>query len=109
MSKSVEVILVPEAMEDLVSVYIYIYEQDRKEQAEVILHRLEERIQSLETFFLRGKLPEELTPFGNNKIREIQEFPWRIFYRPEKDEVFVLSVLDGRRAMAELLLERLVG
>lgn len=104
-----EVTLTPEAINDLVNIYSYIYEHDSQEQAESILNRLEERIHTLATLAMRGKLPEELTPFGNNKIREIQESPWRIFYRPEKDEVFVLSVLDGRRAMAELLLERLLG
>lgn len=104
-----EVTLTPEAVNDLIGIYSYVYEHDSQEQAENILNRLEERIQTLATLAMRGKLPEELTPFGNHKIREIQESPWRIFYRPEKDEVFVLSVLDGRRAMAELLLERLVG
>ena len=42
-------------------------------------------------------------PFGNRKVREIQETPWRIFYRPEEKEVFVLRVLDGRRAVREIL------
>ena len=65
-------------------------------QAKNILNRLEACIQTLATLAMRGRLPEELTAFGNTKIREIQEFPWRIFYRPESDEVFVLIVLDGR-------------
>ncbi len=104
-----EVTLSPEAINDLVRLYTYIGEHDSREQAETILNRLEERIQTLATLAMRGRLPEELTPFGNTKIRDIQEFPWRIFYRPEKDAVIVLSVLDGRRAMGELLLERLVG
>lgn len=102
-----EVILTPEAIEDILEIYAYIEGQDGKEQAEIILARLETRIYSLATLAMRGKLPEELAAFGNGKIRELQEPPWRIFYRPEKGEVFVLSVLDGRRGMEELLLERL--
>lgn len=104
-----EVTLSPEAINDLVRLYTYIAEHDSQEQAEIILNWLNLRIQTLTTFAMRGRLPEELTPFGNAKIREMQELPWRIFYRLEKDEVFVLSVLDGRRGMAESLLERLVG
>ena len=103
-----EVILTPEAINDLVEIYHYIHAQDGREQAEAILARLEKRASSLESLAMRGKPPEELIPFGNYTIREIQESPWRIFYRPEQDKFFVLSVLDGRRAMAELLLERLV-
>lgn len=102
------VILTPEAIEDILEIYNYILERDGEEQAETILNRLEKKAYSLDTLIQRGKLPDELVPFGNRNIREVQEAPWRMFYRIEKNDVFVLAVLDGRRAMAELLLERLV-
>lgn len=102
-----KVTLTLEAMEDILEIYSYILERDGEEQAEIILSRLEGKTYSLNSLVLRGKFPDELVPFGNKKVREVQEAPWRIFYRAEKDEVFVLAVLDGRRAMAELLLERL--
>ena len=101
------VILTPEAIEDILEIYTYILERDGEERAESILNRLEKQAYSLDRLAQRGKFPDELTPFGNRKIREVQEAPWRIFYRVEKNEVFVLAVLDGRRSMAELLLERL--
>ncbi len=102
-----KVILTPEAIEDILEIYAYILERDGEERAEAILNRLEKTAYSLDTFPMRGKFPDTLVPFGNRKIREVQETPWRIFYRIEKNEVFVLAVLDGRRSMAELLLERL--
>ncbi len=71
------------------------------------MKRLEKRAYSLDKLALRGKFPDELAPFGNRKIREMQEIPWRIFYQVEQNEVVILAVLDGRRAMEELLLERL--
>lgn len=103
----VKVILTPEAIEDILEIYNYILERDGEEQAESILSRLEKQAYSLNKLVQRGKFPDELVPFGNRKVREVQETPWRIFYRIEKNEVFVLAVLDGRRSMAELLLERL--
>lgn len=103
----VKVILTPEAIEDILEIYSYILERDGEEQAESILSRLEKTAYSLNNLVQRGKFPDELVPFGNRKVREVQETPWRIFYRIEKNEVFVLAVLDGRRSMAELLLERL--
>ena len=102
-----KVILTPEAIEDILEIYNYILDRDGSKQAEAILNRLERRVYSLDALALRGKFPEELAPFGNRQIREVQETPWRIFYRVGKEDVFVVSVLDGRRAMAELLLERL--
>ena len=102
-----KVILTPEAIEDILEIYNYILERDGEERAESILNRLEKQAYSLNKLVQRGKFPDELVPFGNRKIREVQETPWRIFYRIEKNEVFVLAVLDGRRSMAELLLKRL--
>ncbi len=40
--------------------------------------------------------------------RELIEGPWRIVYRYDERSVFVVSVLDGRRDLSSLLLERLV-
>ena len=103
-----KVILTPEAIEDILEIYRYILERDGEEQAEAILNRLEKKAYSLDKPALRGKFPDELAPFGNRKIREVQESPWRIFYRAEGEEVFVLSVLDGRRAIRERLEDRLL-
>lgn len=103
----VKIILTSEAIEDILEIYNYILERDGEERAESILGRLEKQAYSLNKLVQRGKFPDELVPFGNRKIREVQEAPWRIFYRIEKNEVFVLALLDGRRSMAELLLERL--
>ena len=102
-----KVILTPEAIEDILEIYNYILERDGEERAESILSCMEKKAYSLDKLIQRDKFPDELVPFGNRKIREVQEAPWRIFYRIEKNDVFVLAVLDGRRSMAELLLERL--
>lgn len=102
-----KVILTPEAIEDILGIHNDILERDGEEQAETILTRLENRAYGLDGLASRGKLPAELVPFGNRKIREVQEAPWRIFYRVEKEEVLVLSVLDGRRTIQQILLERL--
>lgn len=103
-----KVFLTPEATDDLLEIYKYILEREGEEQAELILNRLEERVYSLATLALRGKYPDELVPFGNRSVRELRESPWRIFYRPEESTVFVLSVLDGRRAIKEILENRLL-
>lgn len=102
-----EVTLSPEAVEDILTVYNFILECDGEASAEVILTRLETRCYGLNKLASRGKFPDELTPFGNQKICEVRESPWRIFYRAELDKIIVLAVLDGRRAMHKLLLERL--
>jgi hypothetical protein len=39
--------------------------------------------------------------------RELIERPWRVVYRFERNHVYVVAVLDARRNLASLLLERL--
>jgi plasmid stabilization system protein ParE len=53
-------------------------------------------------------LVPELKAVDVLQYRELIEPPWRIIYRIEPDQVMVLAVLDGRRDLRSLLLERLV-
>jgi plasmid stabilization system protein ParE len=40
--------------------------------------------------------------------RELVEAPWRLIYRAEAERVIVIALLDGRRDLADVLLERLL-
>ena len=46
--------------------------------------------------------------FGIRNWRELIVKPYRIIYRIDEDTVNVLAVLDGRRDLQDLLLERLI-
>ena len=50
----------------------------------------------------------ELRAVGVQHYRELVERPWRIVYRTEATRVLVLAVLDSRRDLQSLLLERLI-
>ena len=41
-------------------------------------------------------------------IREIIENPWRIFYRITTHEIQVISVIDGRRNVEEILYKKVI-
>jgi hypothetical protein len=45
---------------------------------------------------------------GVISFQELFEKPWRLIYRVELHRVLVVSVLDGRRSLEDLLLERFV-
>ena len=55
----------------------------------------------------RGRCVPELQKFGIVTYRELLSPPWRIIYRIEAQIVFVVAVLDGRRDLEGVLLERL--
>lgn len=80
---------------------------DSVESALSILARLENRCARLRQFPQRGRIVPELKAAEILSYREIVEAPWRIVYRYERNRVFVMAVLDARRDLAGLLLERL--
>ena len=92
---------------DLDIVVDYITE-DAVENALAVLDRLEQRVHPLCLAAERGRLVPELKAVDVLQYRELIERPWRIIYRIEPDQVVVLAVLDGRRDLRSLLLERLV-
>ena len=80
---------------------------DSDSDANRVLNRLEKRAAALESNPGRGRVVPELAHFGMRSWRELVMRPYRIVYRIEGDTVTVLAVLDGRRDLEELLLERL--
>jgi len=77
-------------------------------RAERILDRIIARAESLDVSPERGRTPPELRAIGNRTWREIQERPWRILYRIDGKTVQIHAVLDGRRSLDDILLERLL-
>lgn len=55
-----------------------------------------------------GRIPPELRAVVDRSWREIQEPPWRTVYRILEDVVQVHAILDGRRSLEDILMERLL-
>ena len=72
------------------------------------LARLERRCRSLAELPERGRIVPEARAVDVFTYRELLEGPWRIVYRHDADRVHVMAVLDARRELSSLLLERLV-
>jgi toxin ParE1/3/4 len=73
-----------------------------------ILFALKNVAAKLERFPERGRHVPELRALDIFTYRELVIRPWRIIYRREEHTVFVLAVLDSRRDLEGLLIERLV-
>ena len=70
---------------------------------------IETRASRLDRLALRGRVVPELRAFGISAYRELIESPWRIIYRVTPKDVFVLAVIDGRRNVEDVLLDRLLS
>ena len=55
----------------------------------------------------QGRVVPELQEQGITQYRELIINPWRLMYRTTDNTVFVLSVLDARQNVEDILLNRL--
>jgi len=95
------------AASDLQSIIAFIATSDPL-TAVGVLDKLEERIQTLRRMPKRGRVVPELAVFGIHTYRELVVTPWRIIYRVSDHTAYVLAVLDGRRNVEDVLLDRLL-
>ena len=94
------------AYDDLRGIIEYIA-QDSLANAKKVLKTIKSRAATLHLSPQRGRVVPELQEQGIAQYRELVITPWRLIYRIADDTVLVLSVLDGRRNVEDLLLARL--
>jgi addiction module RelE/StbE family toxin len=95
------------AENDLKSIIEYIAE-DSPVNALKILKKIKQKASNLYTLPERGRIVPELQDQGILIYRELIIPPWRIIYRISEMKVYVLSVLDARQNVEDLLLKRLI-
>ncbi len=94
------------AEEDLWCIVDFISEENVPAAVELLL-RIQEHAAVLDKFPERGRIVPELLQHGIRQYRELVMAPWRIIYRIADANVYVMAVLDSRRNLEDLLLERL--
>ena len=102
-----EVLWTDAARFDLERIVEFIAEENPA-NALTALARLKRRCQTLAVLPQRGRIVPELRAVDVLTYRELIEGPWRIVYRYDVDRVYIMAVLDARRELSGLLLERLV-
>lgn len=95
------------AIIDLEAIIEYIADDDIT-TALSILKKLERTAKGLKTMPLRERIVPEIASYGIQIYRELISSPWKIIYRISGRSVSVVSVLDGRRNLEDILFERLV-
>lgn len=95
------------ARADLQAIIDYIADA-RPQTALSVLGKLEHAAASLASMPERGRIVPELATVGVYGYRELIVSPWRIIYRVSKSTVYVLAVVDSRRDLADLLMERFI-
>jgi toxin ParE1/3/4 len=106
MSKKYQVEWAEIAQHDLKQIIDYIA-VDSPDNALRILQKIRQKLLALYTMPDSGRIVPELKEQGIHTYRELIIAPWRVIYRISDTKVFVLSVIDSRRNVEDILLDRL--
>jgi addiction module RelE/StbE family toxin len=95
------------AERDLAEIIEYIM-QNNPAAADEIFKKIKIKTENLALLSERGRIVPELLSQGISLYREIIIAPWRVMYRIVEKTVFILAVIDSRRNVEDVLLERLI-
>ncbi|MBC2715260.1 MAG: type II toxin-antitoxin system RelE/ParE family toxin [Desulfobacteraceae bacterium] len=107
MNRIYEVVWARVAENDLKEIIDYIA-IDSPANALKIFQKIKKKASSLYTMPERCRIVPELKDQGIMQYRELIVPPWRIIFRIAEIKVYVLSVLDSRRNIEDILLKRLI-
>ena len=96
------------AERDLIGIIEYIA-ADSPANALKIFRKIKQKASNLYSFPQRGRIIPELRDQGISQYRELVVPPWRMIYRISEKTVHVLSVLDSRQNIEDILLKRLIS
>jgi len=108
MKRLYEIIWSETSEKDLISIIEYIA-QDSPSIAYDKFKGIKKKASCLYSFPDRGRIVPELQEQGITQYRELIVSPWRIIYRISEKSVYVVSVLDSRQNVEDILLKRLIG
>ncbi len=105
MKMQYEVIWTETAKNDLLKIIEYIALKSSN-NALKILNKIKKQVSDLYFSPERCRIVPELYEQGVTQYREIIISPWRVMYRIQNSFVYVLSVLDSRQNIEDILLKR---
>lgn len=107
MTQKYEVVWTNFAQADLAEIIQYI-RTDNPLAAADNLRKIKNKVSDLKSFPHQGRVVPELKEQGIAQYRELIISPWRVIYKISDCYVYVLSIIDGRRNIEDILLDRLI-
>lgn len=107
MDQEYKVVWTRSAVFDLESIIEYVAE-NRPLTARALFRRLKKQIETLSHSPQRGRYIPELEEQGIFLYRELIISPWRVMYRVHERVVYVMAIIDSRRNIEDILLEKLI-
>lgn len=96
----------PVAIQDFDQILAYVSLHDSPQTAVQIYTKISSRIKTLCNYPRRCRIVPELKGQGIPEYRELIIAPYRVFFRLTERTVGIVGVLDGRRDLEELIIQR---
>ncbi len=97
-----------DAKTDLAKILGYLKETAGAEFARQVYTRLWEKIKKSTSYPDGYRVVAEFSEIGVVEYREIIESPWRIFFRTSENESRIVSIIDGRRNVEQVLYRKMI-
>lgn len=107
MTKTYKLKWTTNAKDDILNIVSYI-KNDSPSIANDVYQTIKEKAHSSNFFPLKGRVVPELQKEGITLYRELVASPWRIIYKVGNDTVYIMTIVDSRQNIEELLLQKLL-
>ena len=103
-----EIIWSKDAGDELIEIISYIKYNTGKITAEKIYNKIINEVNRVSENATGRRIAPLLRDFGINYIHQININPWIIYYKVEKSKMEILSIIDGRRNLEEILYKKIM-
>lgn len=105
---SLQVVFLGSAEQDLKELKNYIVKNFGKETWQASYSKIRDTVNTLKTFPLEGKIPEEIQSLNLTQYRQVISGMNRIIYEVRQETIYIHIVCDTRKDMRSLLTRRLL-
>ena len=103
-----EIIWSKDAGDELVEIISFIKNSTGKMTAEKIYAKIIKEVDKISENPEGRRIAPLLRELGINYIHQINISPWIVFYKAENKKMKIISIIDGRRNLEEILYKKMI-
>jgi len=103
-----EIVWSKDAGDELIEIISYIKYNTGKITAEKIYKKIINEVEKVIENAGGRRLSPLLKEFGIFNIHQVNVNPWVIYYRADKNKMEIISIIDGRRNLEEVLYKKMI-
>jgi toxin ParE1/3/4 len=104
-----EIIWSKDAGDELTEIISYIKYHTGKITAEKVFLRIMDELKNISDNPAGRRIAPMLKEMGINYIHQLDIHPWVLYYKVESSRVEIISIIDERRNLEEILYKKVIG